>query len=122
MGGDRAERGSGDEDRVSELLRINAELAAEVRSLSRGRREAPSASQLAGARRVGKLNAERDALEVERDALATERDALRESLRVREAERDALQRHRDELQREVTRLRSGVRGLLRRTRARLLRS
>lgn len=102
--------GSGPEEarRVEELLRVNAELAAEIRSLSLGRRDSPHSGQLTAARQLARLTGERD--------------AATEQLRAVTAERDALLAHQAPLEREVARLRGGIPGLLRRVRARLLRS
>jgi chromosome segregation ATPase len=121
------DRGRVDEERVDELLRVNRELAAEIRDLTAGRRAAPRSGQLPAARGVAKLQAERDRLAAEREALAAE-------LAAREAERDHLREHGEELARqigeqarrieglshEVERLRGGLAGILRRLRARLL--
>jgi chromosome segregation ATPase len=107
--------GTGEDPRVSELLRVNAELAGELRDLTLGRRASPRSGQVPAARRVA-------GLEAERDSLATELEATRERLGAAEAERDALRTRRAELEDEVARLRAGLAGLLRRARARLLRS
>lgn len=96
------------ERRLEELLRVNAELAAEIRSLELGRRDLPRTARVPAARQIAQLT--------------SERDEAREELRVARIERDALQEHRAPLEAEVTRLRSGLRGFLRRARARLLRS
>jgi hypothetical protein len=105
-----SEPGSGPEEdrRVEQLLRVNAELAAEIRSLNLGRGESPRSGQLTAARLLARLTGERD--------------AATEQLRAVTAERDALRAHQAPLEREVTRLRSGIPGLLRRARARILRS
>jgi uncharacterized coiled-coil DUF342 family protein len=103
--------GGGETDReqgLEELLRVNAELAAEVRSLSLGRRDSPRSGQLPAARELAQLR--------------SERDEAGEELRVVTAERDALQQHRAPLEAEVARLRGGLLGFLRRARARILRS
>lgn len=106
--------GSGVDDdrrRVEELLRVNAQLAAEVRSLARGYTNSPRSGAMTAPRRLA--------------ALTEERDALRERLAGAEAElsagsehRVALERHRDDLARQVQLLRAGTRGLLRRALAR----
>lgn len=113
---------SDEERRIAELLRVNAELAAEIRDLKLGRASSPRPGQLPAARRVSQLWAERDSLaeqlgatRAQLGAVEGERDGLRH-------QRDDLLRQRDELQREALRLRSGIAGLLRRIRARLLRS
>jgi chromosome segregation ATPase len=97
----------GDAARLQELLRVNAELAAELRALHAGR-AAPRIGALPASRRLARLSAELAAAEAERDALRAERDALRAG--------------QEPLQREVARLRGGWSGLLRRLRARFLRS
>ena len=104
-----------DNQRITELLRVNAELAAEIRDLKLGRRASPRISQVPAARGLAKLEAERRSLGAELDSSQAQAAAL-------ERERDDLLRHRDELDREVRRLREGVRGALRRIRARLLRA
>lgn len=109
-GSDRDER-----RRVEELLRVNARLAAEVRSLVHGRTEAPRPGSMTASRRLG--------------ALIDERDTLRERLEQAEQQLGqiatlnqqcaALERDRDALAAEVRRLRGGWRGIGRRLRARL---
>jgi chromosome segregation ATPase len=111
-----------DDVRVAELLRVNRELAVEIRDLTLGRRAEPRRGQMPAARSVAKLRAERDSLEAERESLEAERESVRAQLGAVEGERDALLVHRAELEREVARLRSGLAGMLRRARARLLRS
>jgi hypothetical protein len=91
--------------RVEELLRINAGLAAELRRLTLDRTERPRSGQMPAARRLSVLLAERDALLAELEALRSHRDELERDNRILAA--------------ELQRLRSGVRGLLRRARARL---
>jgi cell division protein FtsB len=109
-----------EEARVEELLRINAELAAEVRSLREG--VGARSASVPAARRIAQVLAE---LEFTRGELAAQSASLESALAelaAREEELSQLRRRVDELQREVTRLRSGVAGFLRRARARLLRS
>lgn len=102
-----------DDSRVVELLRVNGELATEIRDLSLGRREQPRPSQVPAARSVAKLQAERDLLAAELEASRAEVDRLTRN--------DEDQTHRiDELTTEVDRLRGGVAGILRRARAHLL--
>jgi hypothetical protein len=96
--------GSEEDRRVAELLRVNEELAAEIRNIVRG--VPPRSGQLPTARRLAQLTRERDAANAELHRLR--------------AERASLHTHNTVLQREVNRLRSGFLGLLRRTRARLL--
>ncbi len=113
---------SDEERRVDELLRVNAELAAEIRSLTLERANAPRSGAVPAARRVARILEERDALSGQLEAARAELDGLK-------GERDGLEHHNrelgqhiHELDREVTRLRAGVSGLLRRARARILRS
>lgn len=107
--------------RVAELLRVNAELAAELRSLLAGRTEAPRSAPMPTARRLGTLLVERDAARAERDRLADELAATRTHVENVERQRDALEQRNAALLAEVTRLRTGLRGAARRLRARLLR-
>lgn len=94
-----------DQARVEELLRINNALAAELRSLSTGRTDAPRATAMPTARRIAVLLDERD-------TLAAELESTR-------AHRDEIERRNAELAAEITRLRRGLRGYVRRTRARI---
>lgn len=99
--------------RVEELLRVNAELAAEVRNLTLGRADAPRSAAMPTSRRLAALSDERDTLRERLQALEAEAETLR-------TERDALARRERALSVEVERLRSGVAGALRRIRGRLL--
>jgi len=108
MSGQRSE-----DPRVEELLRVNAELAAEVRNLTLGYADAPRPAGMPTTRRLGRL--------------IEERDRLQEELEARQAEVELISRHRagleaqnQELAREVARLHQGFRGLLRQLRARLV--
>jgi hypothetical protein len=103
---------AGDERRVEELLRVNAALAAEVRSLTLGRTDAPRRGSMPTARSLAVILDERD-------ALIEQLEACRGELEATTAQRAELGRQNHELAAEVRRLRSGLRGLLRRTRARL---
>jgi hypothetical protein len=122
-------RPAGDEARrVEELLRVNGELAGEIRNLQAGRIDTPRSTAMPAARRVGRLVEEHDALLVEHDALLAERDALLAELDSTRAElahvkddRAGLERQSRELAAEVARLSGGAAGFLRRARARLLR-
>ena len=102
----------GDGLRFDELLRVNAELAAEVRRLSTGGSDMPRPGGMPTSRRLGRIIEERDALGVE----AVEMRAELERSRVHCGE---LERRNAELAAEVGRLRGGLRGMLRRARARL---
>lgn len=106
---------SDEERRVAELLRVNRELADEVRDLRNGRTAEPRPLQLPAARHVAKLRGERD-------SLAAQLEATRAELGATTAERDGQLARATELEREVVRLRGGLLGILRRARARLLRA
>jgi cell division protein FtsB len=109
-----------DKTRVEELLRVNAELAAEVRSLRRGAdvRSAP----VPAARRIGRLLADLETARAEVAGLSADAESSRVELAASQDELGRLRRQVDELRQEVTRLRSGTPGLLRRARARLLKN
>lgn len=104
----------GEDPRVEELLRVNAELAAEVRNLTLGYADAPRPAGMPTTRRLGRLIEERDQLQ---DELATARGEIEASARHREE----LEQRQAELIAQLAELRMGVRGALRRARARLLR-
>ncbi len=104
---------SEDERRVEELLRVNARLAAEVRSLASGRIEGPRLGPMVSARRLA-------ALSEERDALAARLAATEAELGITRTRCADLESHQEILSAEVLRLRAGWRGVLRRLRARLL--
>jgi predicted nucleic acid-binding Zn-ribbon protein len=101
------------DERLAELLRVNRELAGEVRALREGRTTEPRPSQLPAARHVAALRRERDSLEQQLEAARAE---LHEGRQEREALRGRIRG----LEQEVARLRGGLSGLLRRARARLL--
>lgn len=108
---------SGHEDqRVEELLRVNADLAAEVRNLTLGYADAPRPAGMPTSRRLGRLLDERDRLQEELEEARKELDKLDEVSR----HRAGLETQNQELAREVERLRGGLRGLLRLWRARLI--
>jgi hypothetical protein len=102
-----------DSGRVEELLRVNAELAEEVRALAAGHRHEPRSGQVPAARAVARLGAERDALA----GRLTEAEAKLAAL---QADRDGLERQNQELAATVARLSVGLPGVLRRIRGRLL--
>lgn len=110
-GVDQAERE--ERRRVDELLRVNARLAAEVRSLALGRTESPRPGGMTAPRKLGSLTEERDRLRGELESVSRDLTALHE-------QNTALERDRDALAAEVRRLRGGWQGLSRRARARLL--
>jgi hypothetical protein len=99
--------------REEELLRINAELAAEIRALSQGRAEAPRQGPVPAARGIARLL-------TERDSLAARLEETEAELAATCADRDGLERQNQEMATEIARLSSGLAGFLRRARARLL--
>jgi uncharacterized coiled-coil DUF342 family protein len=107
--------------RVEELLRVNAELAEEIRSLQEGRTEAPRARAMPAARRVGRLREERDSLAAELERSRAEADDLRRHGEDLARQVGEQARQIEALSVEVNRLRGGAAGALRRIRARLLR-
>lgn len=115
-------------EREEELLRLNAELAAEIRRLGEGEIRAPRSGQGPSARRLSRLTEEHETLLAARDDLLAARDRLQEQLEAESQRRGELERslgeaerEKAELAHEVQRLRSGVTGLARRAWARLLR-
>jgi predicted nucleic acid-binding Zn-ribbon protein len=98
--------------RIEELLRVNAELATELRNLRAERAAQPRSGQQPAARGVARLTGERDTLAAELKAAETELEAVR-------ASRDGLERQNQEMAAEIVRLRTGFRGFLRRARGRL---
>ena len=99
---------SEDARRVEALLEANAALAAEVRSLALGRRAAPRSAPTPTSRRLA--------------AQLAELEGTRAALAQMTASYDDLLAHNRELAAEIEALRSGVPGILRRARARLLRT
>lgn len=98
---------------VEELLRVNAELAEEIRSLTAGRRTQLRTGQVPAARTVARL-------EAERDHLAARVEEAEAKLAALQADRDGLERQNRELAAAVARLSVGLPGVLRRLRGRLL--
>lgn len=105
-----------EERRVEELLRVNAELAAEVRNLTLGYADAPRPAGMPTTRRLAGLIDERDRLLAE---LAQARGELEHV----QAHRAGLERQNQEMAIEIValhaRLDAGLAGALRRLRARL---
>jgi hypothetical protein len=99
--------------RVEELLRVNAALAAEVRSLVLGRTDAPRSAAIPTSRRLAVL------LE-ERDSFAEQLEVGRVELAEVRADRDRLEAQNREMDQEIARLSEGIGGFLRRLRARAL--
>jgi hypothetical protein len=98
---------------VEELMRVNAELAAEIRTLSQGGAEGPRSGQVPAARGIARLRGERD-------SLATRLQETEVALEATRADRDGLERQNQEMAAEIARLSSGFSGFLRRLRGRLL--
>jgi hypothetical protein len=112
------EPGPGEEALVEELLRVNAELAAELRSVTLGRAEAPRPTLATATRRIATAIKERDRVIAERDQTIDELKAeMAELLRRHDELRDLVERQVLELER----LRAGPVGVLRRAQARILR-
>jgi uncharacterized protein YlxW (UPF0749 family) len=106
--------------RIAELLRVNGELAAEIRDLSVGRRAQPRSGQVPAARSVAKLQAERDSLAAELEASRAQVDRLTRETGEQGRHIENQTRQIEALSHEVAMLRGGVAGILRRLRARLL--
>lgn len=109
----QAEEGT-DRQRVEELERVNAELAAEIRSLALERAPGPRSALLGASRRVATLIEERDAAAAALEEQSSELRALR-------AENEELSHRAERQVRELDLLRAGPLGLLRRAKAGLLR-
>lgn len=116
-----SETGPEEEKRFAELLRVNAELAAEVRSLTLGRRATPRSGPLPASRRLAKLSGDLEKSRAELEQTRTQLDANAAELQALRVEREELLRHKAAQEREIAKLRSGFRGLFRRARARLRR-
>lgn len=112
--------GSPRDPRLEELLKINASLAAEVRNLTAGRADAPRVAGMPTSRRLARLADRCEELSGERDELIERRLQLEGELEAARAARVELERQNAELTAEIHRLRIGMRGILRRLRARLL--
>jgi hypothetical protein len=107
-----------EDPRVEELLRVNAELAAEVRNLTLGYADAPRPAGMPTTRRLARLLEERDRLQAELEKARAELDHV-------QAHRSGLEGQNQEMAVEIValnaRLDAGLAGALRRARARLLR-
>ena len=103
----------GEDPRVEELLRVNAELAAEVRNLTLGYADAPRPAGMPTSRRLGRLIEDRDRLQAELEATRAELEEV-------SRHRLGLEAQNQELAREVDRLHQGLGGALRNLRARLV--
>lgn len=103
----------GEDPRVEELLRVNAELAAEVRNLTLGYADAPRPAGMPTTRRLGRLIEERDQLRADLEATRAKLEAVSE-------DRAGLERQNQEMAVEIVRLSTGVFGFLRRARGKFL--
>jgi len=114
------ERGAEEDPRVAELLRVNAELAAELRALSAGRAEVPRQGRVPAARGIARLRGERDTLARQVEETQAALEETRVALEDVQRHREGLERQNQEMASEIVRLRTGLQGLMRRARARLL--
>jgi len=119
--------GSDESPSVEELLRVNAELAAELRALTSGRIDAPRQGRVPAAREIARIRSEHEALapRLEETQAALEvseaaRAATQAALEQVQAHREGLERQNQALAAEIAGLRTGLPGLLRRMRSRLL--
>lgn len=126
----------GDGRRVAELLRVNSELASEIRRLARSHECEPRSGPMPSARRLTGVEEERDLASAElesvraelvesqlhRDQLAAQNHDLGVQNHNLAAQSHDLEVQNHDLAVEVARLRSGYAGFLRRARARLLRN
>jgi chromosome segregation ATPase len=107
--------------RVEALLKANAELAAELRSVSLAGAAPPRSAAGPATRRLAKLFDERDALASQLEQQRSELIAAEQRIEALEQEIARLAAHIHEQAGQLERLRSGPAGLFRRVRARLLR-
>jgi chromosome segregation ATPase len=111
-----SERPGGEGRTVEELLRVNRELAAELRALLQGRATAPRPGPTVAARGLARLEAEHEALTAK--LAATERE-----LEETQGHREGLERQNQEMAAEIgklsARLDAGLLGYLRRLRHRM---
>jgi chromosome segregation ATPase len=111
-----SDRQGGETEAMEELLRVNAELAAELRALSQGRTTAPRPGPHTAARRLPRL-------EAEVVALAAELEATAGKLEETQAHREGLERQNQQMAAEIARLSArldaGLLGHLRRLRHRV---
>lgn len=98
---------------VEELLRVNAELAAEIRALTGERTESPRSGPVPAARGIARLLSERDSLAAQLEEAEAALVASRE-------DRDRLELQNREFAAAIARLSAGLPGVLRRARGRLL--
>lgn len=100
------------DERVEELLQVNARLAAEVRNLTAGRAEGARPAGMLASRRLARLLGERDELLAELYSAQSELEAVEEH-------RAGLERQNQQMAAEIARLSTGLPGILRRIRGRL---
>jgi predicted RNase H-like nuclease (RuvC/YqgF family) len=104
----------GESRRIEELLRVNAELAAEIRSLTLSRTQSPRSAPIPAARRTARRFAERE--EMAARLASAEGQVARLEHQNREL-RDLV----DDQRRQIERLRSGFLGLAQRAQMRIRR-
>ncbi len=126
-GADVMSAAGGEDARVEELLRINAELGAELRALRSSLAQTPRPGPIPAAMGISRLRGERQALESQLEAKVAELEAAHAAhqatqvaLEDVQANRKGLERQNQEMAAEIVRLRTGMRGLMRRARARML--
>jgi cell division protein FtsB len=104
----------GESRRIEELLRVNAELAAEIRSLTLSRTQSPRSAPIPAARRTARMVAEREEMAAR---LAAAEDQIASLEQQNRELRDVV----DNQRRQIERLRSGFLGLARRAQMRIRR-
>ncbi len=119
MDGEPLTAPAGESEQLEELLRVNAELAAELRALSAGRAEAPRQGRVSAGRGIGQLRLERDALETRLEETQVALEASQAATESVQAHREGLERQNQEMAVEIVRLKTGMRGLMRRARGHL---
>lgn len=106
---------------VEALERVNADLATEIRALSAGRTERSRSGVMPAARRLARLVEERNSLAAELQVAQERLVALEQSDKALGAQVREQHLYIEQLTAEVTSLRSGIGGILRRLKARVLR-
>jgi chromosome segregation ATPase len=107
-----SERQGGESRAVQELMRVNSELAAELRALSQGRAVRPRPGPTTAARGLTRLEAEHEALIAKLEEVERELEETR-------GHREGLERQNQEMAVEIARLSTGLAGHLRKLRGRL---
>jgi cell division protein FtsB len=108
------------EAQVDELLRVNAELAAEISDLRAGRIDEPRSAAMPTARRLGRLIEERDTLLAELENAHAQLEVLKPNDQALREQIHQQHLHIEQQSVEIVSLRAGLAGVLRRLRARLL--